>query len=724
MEYEKINWGSFVPGAIEKHNKYTGRGKKKLTTICKDFCCLDTETSHDEYEGWIYQWCLSYPKDEDTRYLVYGRKPSELVNVLTKIRNVNQLDADNKLVIFVHNLSYDYTYFSRFLDQMGNIGELLATSPHRIITYNYEGLDFRDSLKISMKSLDAWSKELGTKHTKLVGTIDYEIQRYQDTPLTKSDWRYMFRDVVVLDECVEKQLDIYDDKIWTIPLTKTGYVRRFTRKRFKKDKSNRRYFTGKRLNNEKFRFMRSEFAGGITHGNRYYINKTVDIEDLKRKFGRDDIIIKHRDFASHYPSQQICNYCPSTPFVPYFKAKKGKSFTFEQLDNLEQNNYCYLAAIQFTDFEIKEGITLPYLSFSKVREGKIPGEKLDCVNDNGRVLKMLTGSTTLVVNEIDLKWLRKQYTFKYKILKVYTSIKGKYPKYLTDTVQEYFYKKTFYKSECARLKRAGYSEDSAEYREAWLNMMIAKGMLNSIYGMSATSPVRISFNEDENGDWIKEELTEESIDEKLNKFYESRNSFMNYELGLWTTSGARDELMFFVELIGYEYFLYADTDSIFYISTPEIEDLIEHYNKLFREEDEKNGWYIEVDNKKYYYNQFEDEKEEITKFRFLHAKCYAYVTSDNQLHTTIAGVKQYGRNKNTRVKELGDIENLDTGKIFTDCGGTIIKYPPKGYDIQPKIVNKNGHLTEIGSFAIIEPTTKELHAAELNDEYIQFWEVD
>ena len=44
---------------------------------------------------------------------------------------------------------------------------------------------------------------------------------------------------------------------------------------------------------------------------------------------------------------------------------------------------------------------------------------------------------------------------------------------------------------------------------------------------------------------------------------------MNYEF--LCTAEARDQLLQFVELIGYPFFFICDTDSIFYISTPEIE---------------------------------------------------------------------------------------------------------------------------------------------------------
>ena len=41
--------------------------------------CLDTETSHNDICGWIYQWAIL---DEDALY--YGRKPSEIIDLLKK----------------------------------------------------------------------------------------------------------------------------------------------------------------------------------------------------------------------------------------------------------------------------------------------------------------------------------------------------------------------------------------------------------------------------------------------------------------------------------------------------------------------------------------------------------------------------------------------------------------------------------------------------------------
>ena len=47
------------------------------------------------------------------------------------------------------------------------------------------------------------------------------------------------------------------------------------------------------------------------------------------------------------------------------------------------------------------------------------------------------------------------------------------------------------------------------------------------------------------------------------------------------------------------------------------------------------------------------------------------------MHVTIAGVQKKGRNGNTRIKELGNIDELKAGKVFRDCGGTRCVYIEK-----------------------------------------------
>lgn len=720
MTYEGrkvVDSKQFNPEPSEQINIST---KKRRRYLCMDYICLDTETSWnhdiDNPIGWIYQWCFSYKNE-----LICGRKPSELVEALLKVIKVNNIDDEHVINIFIHNLSYDYVYIKEWLKQaLKDEFENLAIAKHKLITSTIKGCIFKCTYRLTGKSLDDWSTEMGTEHKKLVDTVDYSQIRYQDTELTETDWKYMWNDVIVLDEALKIQMDIHGDTLKTLPLTCTGYVRREAKRYFGEEKQYRYDFKNTRLTFEQYLFCKQEFSGGITHGNRFLAGKKVSVGDTIR-IGNKEVkvtAIKHRDFASHYPSQQRCYKAPKGKFFKYYDYEfNTKSSCKVEKIIKESDKYCFLVSILIEDMELRDrGITLPYAQSCKFYQGKIG--TIHTVEDNGRILSM-TSKSVVVMNETDLLWFYKQYKCKYKILKVYASKKGEFPKWLIKTVDDFFEGKTLFKQKEKELESLGFDENTIEWIKNHRDLMIKKGMLNGVYGMSATDPIRESFFENEDGEWEQEKKTEEEMESALDKYYENWGSFMSYQLGCWTTANARNELMEFVELIGYDHFLYADTDSIFYISDEETEKKIEAKNKEFRDIDDENHMYIEVNGKRVYYNQFELEKEDIKAFKFLHAKCYGYELVDGELKVTIAGVKKHGRNKNTRVKELGTLDNLESGKKFIDCGGTRTIYPVH----TPDTVIIDGHLIEYSCSAIITETDKTLKCGiELAEEDFE-WQV-
>ena len=662
-----------------------GKGKKKIHDV---ICTLDTETSHKGLEkAWVYQWSILLDN-----VIVYGRTPSQLVYTLDKIAEVNE----DKILCFVHNLSYEFAYLFEFLNEKSEC-VYLAIQPHKILTLKYRNIEFRCTYRLSGKSLDKWAKELNTKHKKLVGEIDYNVIRYQDTPLIRKDWRYMFYDVVVLKECVLEQLRIHGDTLLTIPLTVTGYVRRDVRNEYKKDTNNRKKFLDTKLNADLYIKCRRAFAGGLTHGNRFY----ADIKQVGT--------IRHRDFRSHYPSQQRAYFCPIGRFNRYYTAGNKKEITLNDLKKLSEK-YCFLITFVLEKCSLRDGITLPTLQVFKVYQGRL-GE-ISTVEDNGRILDF-EGTTLLTMCDSDFFIFCEQYKARFYIESIDIAVKGRYPEYMRKCIDNYFFIKTDVKEKLEDIT------DEAEYWTAYQDMMIAKGKLNGIYGMTATNPLRDEFTLCD-GIWTHKKIDDTDIQIKLDEFYKSYNSFNRYQFGVWTTATARAELVEFVKLIGYENYIYCDTDSIFYHSTPEIEKRISEYNKQLRKRAERMQAYIKTDKSTVYYDEFVDENEDIIAFKFLHSKCYAYETSDKKLHTVIAGVSAKGRKGATRVKELGSIDNLAHGKIFKLCGGTRTVY---GYE-QPHTEFIDGHKTQIGGFAIITDNEKTLNGLIATGERFIEWSVN
>lgn len=671
--------------------------RKAKRKIFSDFVALDTETSHNHDRenpvGWIYQWCFAIGDN-----VVVGRKPSELVSALKRVASHVCADSKNVILVFVHNLSYDLAYLRPFLLEFGK-PKMLAVANHKYISFTVGCFEFRCSYKLSNRSLEKWCADLNTVHKKLVGAIDYETIHTQEEVLSDTDWDYQIEDVLTLRECMQKQLKLYGDTLATVPLTSTGYVRRECRRHFREDRKNRKRFLSCRINAEIYGFLCRAFSGGLTHGNRFYMEKTVEGS------------IAHRDFTSHYPSCQKCFDYPIGRFCLY--SEKGLSIS--KLHELEKEN-CFLAEIVIRDCCIKnKDVVLPIISVSKLREGQLENCKVEA--DNGRVLEA-KGLFTLVVTELDFYWLERLYDFgEIFVGRVYTAKKGKLPKYLIDTVDEFFHAKSDIKE---RIKEEADADRKADLE---LDLMKSKNSLNGIYGMTATKIVRESYTINDLGEWIKQKPTD--INGVIDAYYKNENSFMQYQYGVWTTAHARYQLLYYIYDViianGGEY-LYCDTDSCFYLTNEECEKAVEEENVRRRKIGDENGYYITTGTgKKVYYNQFTFE-EFSEEFRFLHAKCYAFVTK-GELKCVVAGVSAYedSTRQYSREDELGEIDNLKDGFVFRRCGGVTVKYD----DTSPiRTYTYSGEDLEAATACIIEKGEKTLsNEMTLFDEW-KGWEVN
>lgn len=662
--------------------------KKRKTEICKQFIALDTETSHnhnpDAPEAWIYQWAFAF-----NHALYYGRKPSDLIKILKEIVEHYGLNKSRKMIVFVHNLPYDFSYLCLFLQSaFGDPTNVLASEPHKPFIIEYDcGLEFRCTYKLSNDSLARWGNKLGIKHPKMIDAIDYNEIIYQDTPLKRNHWRYMFTDCIALDECILKQMEIYGDNIATMPYTSTGYPRREIFRAYngkgKHNKKNkeRAKFKDTKLGVESYMGCWEEFSGGITHGNRHYKGKILQGD------------IRHRDFISHYPTQQHKLF-PMEKLAPF-----TDKTTLKFLQGYKEKNFI-LCHVKLEHVRIRsKSVTLPYLQTSHVMRHHSPGIRV--LDDNGRIIQFL-GATYMWLEIRELELIIKQYEItNMEITRSFISKLGKLPPWMVETIDKHFKLKSDLKDALKQAEKRGASRE--EILQLSLNLMKSKNVLNGIYGVSATNPVRQDV-ELHGATWTQPKIDADTIGEKLEQYYRSYKHCMRYQWGIAVTIWARMQLMEVYEIIGPEHFIYADTDSMFYFSTPEIEEKLDAYNARCKQWALDNGAYIKTESGQIvHYNGFMDEGEKIIEFTFLHSKCYAYVTDDNKLHCTIAGVKGYDHETNTyREDELKSIDELCDKKIFTKCGGTTATYLP----VIDLYVTSDGQ--ETGGGCIIARTTKTL----------------
>lgn len=655
-----------------------------------DFICFDTETSHADLEcAWVYQWAIKLKS-----MYVYGRTVSEFIALLNKLAEHYHLSDKKKILIYVHNLSYDYCYVKHSLREYDPKIDILAIDNHSILQIDVLGFRFICSYKLTNLSLAKLSESYAKTYDKAVGEIDYNKVRFQDSKLSiESDWYYMFSDVASQEDGIKNYIRVMGyDCAYKCPITSTGFVRKNCLEA-SRAAGWRDEFLKMALTLDEYKLHRLAFMGGVTIAAFPFTGKTLRGDNLG-----------HKDFTSSYPARQTLDYAPT-----------GKPMLYGEVDSMEELNellttQCCIFVFEVRDINIKKGVTAPYIPFSKCLECK------DVLKVNGKVV--YASLLRMVVTELDFDIIRRLYTWRDNSLRVgnmYIYERGEFPQWLKDEVMQYFINKSTLKE-----------KDPELYQKS-------KNMLNAIYGMSATTPLRDNFkftiDEDEGitaTDMImgKVKRTEEEEEKALQKFYNSRNSFMPYVLGIYTTAHARHALYDLIAATGdsdgdgddltevFKNFLYCDTDSVFYIKTPQNEKRMAAYVEECKQRAIAAGAFVGNN-----YLGLPTDEAPICAFRALHAKCYAMEeynkkTGQYELQVTIAGIpKKATKFINgkavtiTNAEELGNIDNLNDGFIFEHCGGSRAIYN----EMPKEQITIRGHKLEIESSVIIDNIEKEVN---------------
>ena len=585
------------------------QGRRDNTRKYKDLiCAFDIETTNDpdSFQSWMYVW-----QAQIGAYTVMGRTWDEWMDLLYKIAAV--LADDVYLVIFVHNLSFEFQYLRGIYQFKPE--EVFAIESRKVLKCEMlDHFEYRCSYLQTNMSLAEFTVKMGVTDQKLSGEdFDYSIVRYPWTELTEEEIHYCVNDVKGLCEAMKKQMDLEEDSLYTLPYTSTGYVRRDVKAAMRH--YNKNDLKAQLPDYEIFCMLREAFRGGNTHANRYYSGLIM----------RD---VKSYDRASSYPDVQINCLFPMGPWIHEPDADINRV-----LRKIYRQHRACLMRLAFFNIKLKDpGWGCPYLAKAKCRN------VIGAENDNGRILRAEYLECT--VTSVDLDIILREYEFDFCDVKDFCHARyGKLPLQLRNTVLEYFHRKTNLKG--------------VEGQE--LYYMKAKNKLNSVYGMSVQSLVKQSIDF-LNGEFIEREDDEEELLEKANA-----HAFQNYAWGVWTTAWARAELEKAIRLVG-DGFLYCDTDSVKYVGDVDFSKL---NGELMRRSMENGASATDPSGKTHYLGVWEDDGH-YEKFRTWGAKKYAYV-EDGELHVTIAGV-----NKKKGAEELasrGGLTAFRPGFTFRTSGG-------------------------------------------------------
>lgn len=603
----------------------------------------------------MYIWQMQIGKDTT----IIGRTWYEFRRLIEKIEDA--LEANEKLVIFVHNLSFEFVFLSGIFDFFKD--DVFAVDSRKVLKAElHHKLEFRCSYLQTNMSLRAFCEKMGVKSFKL--KMNYKKRRYWYTELSQKEIAYCINDVRGLVEAIYKEMERDNDNLYSLPLTSTGYARRDAKAAMRLVSHN--FIQNLAPDFKIYQLLREAFRGGNTHASRFYSNKILDYHTI---FHDDrnlyDSVMGHESYPIIGYSEDISSSYPTEIYTgeyPMSKFQIRQNATLEDVEELiYEKHKAVLIRCSLQDIELKDDtIPVPYLPVSKCH-GIIGG-----VYDNGRIISA-EYIDRFTMTDIDYKILKSQYKFKISVTTLASARYGKLPRPLRENVLQYYINKTTLKN------KESDEEHTAEFYELLYNK--SKALLNAQYGMMAQDPVKISTIYTNTREDIFKPDPEADPEELLAKY--NKRAFLVYQWGVWVTAHAREKLQRGIDLCGLN-FVYCDTDSCKYIGKVDWTELNKDLKKVA---DKTCANAIDPTGEKHYMGIFEDDGAFI-EFKTMGAKKYAYRTPeytdkhevhhDPKLKITIAGVnKRIGA---IELERAGGLKAMTDGFKFKYAGGLEARY--------------------------------------------------
>lgn len=649
-----------TPKTVQERCKKNARPKPKYLDVT---CTFDIETTNTDTDGFAYsfQTCIGGA-------VVVPRYFEEWADIMETLVDKWSITEGKRLVIFVHNLGYEYTYLIQMLcDRWGDCKALYTKSRKPLYLMFDNGIEFRDSLKLFQKSLARASR--GCKHEKLKGDLEYSVYRTADTPLDDTEFAYCVNDVLGLWEAIERLKAERNYNAATLPMTNTALVIKEVNKHLTGDSRTLQKMQALELNREQMEIAYKAMAGGDTHGTRWRAGHTY----------RN---CNSYDFKSAHPSQQLLWKFPEGhPMM----LPQGQPQTV--MDNIISSGMGWIAEIAIKGLQIRPECPDPVISVSKCA-----GLKCDENTDNGRVLQ--ADETLLYCDSNDWQRIKEAYTFERVVMhRGFCFRLG----YLPDSFRMAIFDKF-------KIKET--MKGSPEYA-------FSKICVNTIFGACAQKTIRDEYTA-EIGDSIDFERIswEVNLEKKTPaEIQKSQKGKFPFLWGLWTASMTRLKLWQLLKIVGWEKVIYWDTDSCKFEGGKV--PAVEQYNREVAAQCEKRGVVVTKPNgRKVYIGIAEDEHPQAdygyTEFRFLHAKCYAARTCEGVLESTIAGVGK----KEGQAALKDNIENLNDFLIIDNAGGQMLTY----HDSPIKERHDFQRVTHSASWIVMTPRRYEVGGPNLEFE--------
>ena len=464
--------------------KVLGKFRKRNAKRYRDLiCAFDIETTRlpDIEQSFMFIWQFQIGED----ITVIGRTWEEYMDMLERIKD--HLPDDSWLVVYVHNLSYEFSFMKGWYPFRSD--EVFATDDRKVLKCEMMGcIEYRCSYYLTNMSLDRFLQKYDVANKKT--TFDYAKTRYPWTELTDEELEYCVNDVKGLVQAIGKMMKADEDNLLTIPLTSTGYVRRDVKEAMQG--YNHAKLHEMLPSADVYRLLREAFRGGDTLSNRWMTDEIIDD-------------VQSVDIVSSYPASMLTKRYPMSAF------HMERTDDFERL--MDAGTCALLFRVTFVNIEADMLEGHLYLSRDKCREIVRP------TFVNGRVLRADSLDTTLT--DVDYRIVKRRYHWDDMIVTcLYSATYRMLPSMFRDVVKRYYRIKT-------ELKGIPDTDDRYYFYER------NKAKLNSTYGMTVQDIAKDSI---EYVDGVFR-YRDDPLDDLIAK--SNKKAFTNYAWGIWVTAYSR-----------------------------------------------------------------------------------------------------------------------------------------------------------------------------------------
>lgn len=610
-------------------------GRKKY-----DFYAFDIESHNDEeslakFETSMWLGCFINEEskvDDENSYLYNMNQFIERIEYLsTRGRPHADKRPIKNICIYIYNLSFEWSFLLPVLLEHGyTFKETIEENDEKVFNSvstksvssvwevhikcakNGGDVILRDLSKIFGGGLGNVAKSFGLETQK--GEIDYRLNRLHGHIITKEEKEYCFKDTRIVMEILMKMKEREDKNFFSV-MSMASYSMKMMIKTgwprsVKPYQEFRQLYPF--LEKEESEFLRKSVSGGICYACSRYQFKEINEK------------IIHIDSHSHHPS---------SAYLYLYPYDKGEYHEGKPKDYVNRINCCHIR-VSFNGVKIHSIIKLIGFEFVDDYE--------------------------LYVWDFEIETMKK----------CYIDLEIEYIDYYAYKMKALKWRKYYAWCFNQRLE--------AKAKGDTFNVLYYKLLMNSSYGKLLENPHTEVFENIIDEDGIIDSVVNvrekpEGMSDEIweNKMINAKYTYL--PVGSCIPAYSRVRLCELALKIGWEYVVYFDTDSIFFIDTPETRANMEKY---MPKQNFLGGWAIE---------------EIIDKAQFTAPKRYK-VEVDGKAYFKMGGfnLDKYAKDHHIEIKDIPfDEVNIISSKwevqrAFRCKGGTLIDFQEKEINVVPK----------------------------------------